>query len=149
MKEAVKVALTKYPITIIVGVLIGFIFSPLSFGLTDVLMAPFDKAYPVVEMKGVLISKDSQSIDIRMAGTKNRDCTYLNLQAYALRGGVQYDLNIRRVDIAEKGDTKVPGIYDIGIWRMWPTEGATKVVVMAQHLCAGRLVTTKIAEVPL
>ena len=149
MREAVKIAATKYPLSILLGVVIGVLFSPLSFGLTDILMTPFDRVYPVVEMKGVLIARTGSSVDVRMAGTKNRDCNYIGLQAYAYRGGAQHDLNIQRVDVVEKGDTKQPGVYDIGIWRMWPTDGATKVTVMVQHICAGRLVTTKIAEVAL
>ena len=149
MRETVKVALTRYPLTILFGVVIGVLFSPLSFGLTDVLMAPFDKVYPVVEMQGVIVSRGQSSVDVRIGGTKNRDCTYLGIQAYATKGGRLHDLNVLRVDIQEKGDTKQIGIYDIGVWRMWPTDGASKVTVMVQHICAGRLVTTKIAEVDL
>ena len=149
MRETVKVALTRYPLTILSGVVIGVLFSPLSFGLTDVLMAPFDKVYPVVEMQGVIVSRGQSSVDVRIGGTKNRDCTYLGIQAYAHKNGKLNDLNILRVDITEKGDTKQTGIYDIGVWRMWPTDNASKVTVMVQHICAGRLVTTKIAEVDL
>lgn len=149
MRDAMRAALTKYPISILAGVMIGVLFSPLSFGLLDVLMTPVDRVWPVVEMRGVLVSRGLSSVDVRMAGTKNRECTYLNLQAYAAKGGVQHDLNIQRVDLTERGDTKQPGIYDIGVWRMWPTDGASKVTVMVQHLCAGRLVATKVAEVAL
>lgn len=137
------------PLSITLGALIGLLLSPISWGAMDWLMAGYDRAYPVVEMSGQITGRTPTSVDVHISGRKSRDCTYIQLQAYAVRAGTLHDANIQRLDIPERGDTKQRGAYDIGTWRVWPTDGATGALVMVQHLCAGRIVTTKITEVTL
>ena len=142
-------SIKRYPIALLIGAIFGLLASPISVQITDAVFRPFDRAFPVVEMQGVIISRSGDAVDIHMSGTKNRECTYVQLLPYAVRGDRMHDLSIQRLDSIVKGDTKPLGNFDIGVWRVWPVGGASAVVIMVQHICAGRIVTTKIAEVKL
>lgn len=111
----------------------------------------YQRSLPVVTMTGSIVGRGNGYVLIHMAGTKHRDCKYLGLVAYsASREGVNFDANIRRDDLAEKADTKAPGVYDIGIWRVWPVHDvAASVVVKVRHECNGVEVATVIANVGL
>ena len=139
----------RYPIALTVGAAVGLTLSPISFGVMDWVLQGYDRWHPVVEMTGEVVGKTRDAVDIHISGEKKRDCTYIQLQAYGVRPNALHDLNIQRLGVVERGDTKQRGIYDIGTWRVWPVDGANGVLVLVQHLCAGRVVTTKIAEVDL
>jgi hypothetical protein len=107
---------------------------------------------PVVTMTGRIVQRDERSIWIHIQGTKHRDCRYLGLTAHSMDDtGVRHDANIKRDDgISERGSTKPPGSYDIGIWRIWPVgDDAKAVMVASEHDCGGVTVRSIIAEVRL
>lgn len=108
---------------------------------------------PVVQMQGILIGEISPGhITIHMYGKKLRgvECEYRGIQAYGDRiTGLPVDLNSRRLDIPEKGDTKDEGTYDIGFWEIWPTEGIYRIRVNVGHLCGKSRVSTEIASINL
>jgi hypothetical protein len=138
------------PFTVAFAVLVGIIAAPVFSVSMKSMSNLYDSAFPVVRMTGELVYADPSEIRIRISGTKLRACTYLRLQAMiADKRGEWSDANIQRTDIHENGDTKPPGNYYIGEWRIWPRANAVSVIVNANHLCGDRLVVTRIAEVTL
>ena len=113
-------------------------------------LALYDSTFPVLTMRGELVSRTATEIQVRMVGTKDRECTYVNIQAYVDTGdGALKDVFIARADRPQTSKTRPAGVYDIGTWRIWPTEGAKTVTVFVQHSCDGRLVLSKVAEIVL
>jgi hypothetical protein len=138
----------RMPWSALVGVLIGVFAAPVvtsgALGLTSL----YDKAWPVLKMHGELVSASRDEVVIKIRGVKHRSCQYIRLQAMVmLPSGEMTDANIQRISMPENGDTKDPGVYYLGEWRIWPRQGATAVVVNANHLCGDRLIVTRIAEV--
>jgi len=115
------------------------------------LLSFYNKYMPVVEMTGKLVHTDGNSTLIHIVGEKQRDCKYVRIYAmYVFRGnGMLNDAFIERVSGPLDGSTKPIGSYDLGFWRVWPTDDATKVIVFVQHECGAETVLSKIAEVPL
>jgi hypothetical protein len=111
--------------------------------------AVYDRYFPVVTMRGEITGSSESAIVVHMAGTKNRNCKYVRLQAFAGKGDILRDVNLMRIDVPESGATKPQGTFDIGYWRIWPVDKSETVLVFAQHDCDGRTVITKIAEVTL
>lgn len=148
MIRAVSGWLRQMPMAIVAGILMGVLAS---FAVVDPLVAWYDSAYPVATGGGAIVRKAPPEIDMHLTVRKHRACVYIGLQAYERhRDGKYHDIYLRRVDVPEKGDTKTPGEYDIGTWRMWPVgdQGAA-VLVTAQHVCGGRIVTSQIFEAAL
>lgn len=111
-----------------------------------------ERATPVVRMQGELVRRDGLEVWVHIKGAKLRECTFAGLTAYAVdAAGVRRDANIERADgVAATGSTKLPGDYDIGIWRVWPVvSDARTVLVMVEHLCDGIAIRSVIAEVPM
>lgn len=142
--------LMRQPFTVVFAVLAGLLAAPLlSMGVNGML-GLYDKAFPVVTMHGDLVKADPSEVVIRISGIKHRACTYLRLQALVRDAhGSMSDAYIQRSDQAENGDTKAPGRYYLGEWRIWPRGQAVAVLVNSNHLCGDRLVVTQIAEVAL
>jgi len=141
--------------SVILGLLFGAVVMP---GALDVWRAnerarlvAYERATPVVTMTGSIVRRDGDAVFVHIAGTKHRECKYLGLQAYSVDAtGRQHDANIKRVDVDERGDTKAPGVYDIGVWRVWPVrEWAASTVIRSLHDCNGVTVSTVIANVGL
>lgn len=110
------------------------------------------QALPVVSMSGRLVQRDVDSVLVHIAGSKLRECKFLGLTAYSIAtNGVRRDANIERADgIKERGVTKEPGAYDIGVWRVWPVGGdAVSALVSVEHDCGGVTIRSVIAEVTL
>lgn len=110
------------------------------------------QALPVVAMSGRLVQRDESSILIHIAGQKLRTCKFLGLTAYSINShGVRRDANIERMDgVVMRNDTKEPGTYDLGVWRVWPVSTeAVRALVSVEHDCGGVTVRSVIAEVTL
>ena len=139
--------------TIICGVLVGVMLGPWGISVWSFANSLYDQAYPVVKMSGQIISRDADSVLIKIAGQKLRDCRYVRLSAYGDDGDESTptdDLYIRREDVPENGFTRPRGFYSIGTWRVWPVRSAIKLIdVYAQHDCQGRIVLTRISSVHL
>lgn len=106
---------------------------------------------PVVAMHGEIVGR-KDGVQVRITGKKLRgtECVYLGMQAFGVRPvGPLVDLYIQRSDMPEDGKTRPAGEYDIGIWRIWPTDTISNVVVYVSHKCGGTYRSTKIAEVRL
>lgn len=143
----------NYAVPAVLGLLIGLLASPLSLLLHGASMGFYDAAVPVLEMRGAVVARAPDSIDVRITGSKNRSCNYMNIQAYtgAGPGGITKHAYIERIDRRESGVTRPAGegVMDIGVWRIWPVKGESTVTVFVQHACDGRIVLTKVAEVRL
>jgi hypothetical protein len=137
--------------TVVVGVLIGVLISPASQGFWGVVLAAYDMLRPVVVLvNATIVDKGGDEVTVGLIVRKGRECDYIRLQAFGARGDEPLkDAYMRRLDVPENGATKPRGTFDIGTWRIWPTSGASSVIVYAQHDCSGRIVQTKLAEVAL
>ena len=141
-----------HPSAILVGSLFGIIltlFWPLLVDQAEIIS---DKAWPVSEGSAHVVDRSDNRVTIRMQVRKIRDCKYLQLQAYSIMlGGVLREAYAKRTDKLAQGQTKPPGItWDAGVWDIWPTDGATGIVLWAQYDCGdNRLISTKLAEVTL
>lgn len=144
-------SIVKYPGSAVAGLLAGLVLLvPLAQSMSAQAMQAWDKMNPVVTMQGTLVSASSDEVVLSIAGTKNRDCSYVRVSAYTeWMDGSMRDAYIMRSDFPEKGDTKPRGKFQIGTWRIWPRAGGVRVLVYVHHQCGQRLVTTKIADVPL
>jgi len=111
----------------------------------------WDHTAPVVVAKGELVSREPDNVVIRLAGEKKRECRYVGIQAYSkMQDDTLRDASIRRVDQMANENTRPLGKFDMGVWDIRPTTGATAVEVYVQHSCrAGDLRSTKMAEVKL
>lgn len=143
--------ISSYAMPALLGLLIGVLFSPVSLMVAGAGLGMYDAAVPVLEMKGTVIGRAADSVDVRITGSKNRNCSYMNIQAYTDvgPGGLTKHAYIDRIDRPETGVTRPPGVMDIGVWRIWPVKGEATVTVFVQHTCDGRIVLTKVAEVAL
>lgn len=135
--------------TIAVSVLIGIFLSPIS-GISP-LMPAYDAMRPVVSMQGEIVARGPDSVTIRMWGTKNRDCKFINIQGFSKKqpDGLSRDATGERLDMPSEGATKPTGAFEIGTWRFRPVIDARIVEVYVQHDCDGRAVVTQIARVAL
>lgn len=142
--------LTRQPFTMIFAVILGLLLAPMvSFGW-DATIQLYDRAFPPVSMKGEVLRADQYEAVVRIRGQKLRKCTYLRLQALTQdRNGELLDAYIQRIDMVENGDTKAPGNYFFGDWRIFPRSNAVAVIVDANHLCGDRIVVTRVVEVNL
>ena len=136
--------------TVLLSAFLGFWLAPVGQVWWDSVLTSYDEARPVVEMQGVLVRQDAESVWVSISGKKLRQCTYIRLSAYGRnKAGVLVDAYARREDQPETGQTKPTGLFHIGLWRVWPKGDATAILVFSQHDCSGRIVLTKIAEVVL
>lgn len=134
---------------LIFAFLVGALLSPLVANISPMSGNLYDKIYPVVTMVGKIKGRNEDSVDVQMGGTKHRSCKFLRLQGFTRLDGVLRDSNITRIDAKSEGITKPLGTFDIGVWRVWPINGGTDVVVYVNHDCDGRIVVTKIADAQL
>lgn len=138
------------PVTVIVGIIAGLFMAPAGQTAWRAALAYYDQARPVVAMSARLVSFEDGTARVAMSGEKIRPCTYLRMQAYTRSSdGALSDAYTRRDDRRERGDSKLPGTYDIGTWSVWPASGAVAVIMVVQHDCDGRIVQSKIADVAL
>lgn len=138
------------PWTVALGAAVGLFLAPVGQSAWDATRAYYDEMRPVVVMSIRLVDVSAGEVRVRIVGEKRRACDYLRMQAYT-RGadGSLADAYARREDRKERGDTKPIGAYDIGVWSIWPASGAVAVLMAVQHDCGGRIVLTKIGEVPI
>lgn len=126
--------------------MIGALISPTWTIATNIVTRIYDSAFPVVTMSGKVTNRMDNFVDVQVGGEKHRPCKYVSLQAFTRLNGVLRDSNIKRVDIPSAGDTKPLGIFNIGVWRVWPIDGGHDVVLYVSHDCDGRIVVTKITD---
>lgn len=136
--------------TVLAGALIGMLVAPAGQSAWRYIVSLYDEAWPVVAMHGHLVGRAEDAVVVEVEGEKLRDCRYARIHAFA-RGvdGALRDAFAVRQDHPEAGATKPLGVYNIGRWKIWPTDDAVAVLMYSQHDCGGRIVQTKIADVML
>jgi len=138
------------PFTILIGIVVGTLLAPVVILTANEVHGVYDRAYPIVEMQGKLISLANDEAVIALSGRKLRECSYVRIQAYSLsENGDLNDAFITRTDMPEDGESKPKGSFLFGSWRVWPLPNSHGIVVYANHLCGSRVVLTKIADIPL
>ena len=132
-------------------VLFALVFVGMMQPLLPMLERWWEKNTPVVDMRGEVVTKTGNSVLIHITGEKIRQCVFVRLTAMTVgKSGALVDAYLERSDgKPQDGSTKPTGMYDLGLWRVWPTDGSLKAVVFAQHTCGGEVVVSKIAEVTL
>lgn len=80
----------------------------------------YDKANPVVRMKGRLVATEDNSITIHVSGEKLRECKFLTMNAYKRVDGALKDANLKRAAGVTDGSSKPIGSYDLGLWVIYP-----------------------------
>lgn len=138
--------------TIFFGVMLGVFSAPVGQTWWHYVLAIYDDAKPVVVMAGTLVQRDGpDGVVLHLAGEKKRSCRYLSMQAYTiLRDGRLSDASAFRIDKPADGHSKPLGLFDLGLWRIWPvTHDAAAVEVYAHYDCDDRIVITRIATVAL
>jgi len=135
---------------IILGVLLGLLLGPLFGVVSESVYGAYDEAYPVVEMHGDVQSTTVHDVVLHISGEKKRGCQPMRITAYTRdKNGNLQDANIQKLGVAERGLSRPLGPVDLGLWRIWPRDGADGVMVFVTHQCAGRSVITKVADVVL
>ena len=135
--------------TAVIALALGVWMAPAGQTMWNAAAGYYDDANPVLKMTGRLERQDDDSVWIRVAGEKLRECSYIRVQTYTRNKGVLTDAFSRREDRPETGHTKPLGTYSIGMWRIWPKGDADTVLMYVQSACDGRLVMTLVAEVTL
>jgi hypothetical protein len=135
---------------VVVGCLVGLMAAPAGVWVYEEARATYDRLNPVVSMSGVLVETTGQTVRIGIRGSKHRDCMYLRMVSYGVDSkGTRHDMHMARLSMAEVGDSKPVGNYDLGIWELVPRGDAKRVQVDVVHLCGSRTVRTMIADVAL
>lgn len=132
-------------ITVLLTILVGHIAGHQAIVL-------YNQNAPIIEMTGTLVSHDGHSAVIHVKGKKLRDCRFEKLTAmYKLKSnGLLVDANLARVgDLPPADGTRPVGDHDLGLWRIWPTDDAVRVMMFVQHTCGKETVMSKLAEVDL
>lgn len=137
--------------TIAIGIVIGFLFSPLSLGFYDMALSTYDNTNPVLNMRGEILRKSKDSLELRIIGTKDRDCLYIGIQAFSENAsGFNRQIYISQLDRPLNSTTILTmGMHDMGAWRIWPTDDSKHISVFTQHSCSGRLVMSKVVSIDM
>jgi len=111
----------------------------------------YDTFVPVVRGNASVVNLEPNAVVVRLSGTKYRECRYVGIQAYSRSARTEFDdTTITRLDKPATNTTRPRGSFNMGLWRIEPTEGATRVTIFTQHACGvDDLRTTKLAEVKL
>jgi len=131
--------------TIVFAAIVGLAFEPTK----EALLGAYDQYKPVVIMQGKVVKRDTDSVVVHIWGEKKRECTYVQIQAFARAPGAALSthLSITREDAPEVGSTKPIGVHDLGFWRLRPRGEGGVFSVYTQHKCQDRIVNTLVAEV--
>lgn len=139
------------PFAILAGVIIGVSVVYVTPQLLGMATAAYDSVFPVLTMRGELVSRDADYVDVHIRGTKHRgeECRLVSVYAYTVRAdGLRADAFANRMDQPQAGRLRGVGEWDIGIWRVRPVDSlASRAEVWTHHNCVGRDVLTRIADV--
>lgn len=138
------------PWTVLSAAACGFLLAPAGQTGWRAALDAYDEARPVITATVDNSVRDGDAVLIGISVTKLRTCRYLRMQAYTRSAdGALSDAYASRVDMPSKGDSKPPGRFSIGQWRVWPLANSEAVLMFVQHDCDGRIVQSKLAEVVL
>lgn len=117
----------------------------------DILGSLEDRLRPVTTGRIVDVHRDGDEIHFRLLVTRLRpECVLLGAYAYGVtQERVALRLEVDRIDATKPRDAP-PGVeVDVGEWRIYPIDGVKTAVMHSHHSCDGRLVSTKLVEVPV
>ena len=111
----------------------------------------YDRLQPVLTLHTQVIFRTSDSVTLRLTGERhyNRDCTSRGIFAFSKMNGVLSYVNIVRTQIKSTNESEPPGVYDFGVWMLWPVEGVGAVVVYVRYDCGGRDVFVQSEDIKL
>lgn len=109
----------------------------------------YDDVHPVAVFSVSVTQRTSDSITLRLTGEKKRDCEFRGIHAFTRDALPMRDASIVRIDKPHTAETKPVGFHDFGIWMVWPTDGASSVVVYVKYECDGRPVFVSAPEIKL
>lgn len=140
-------SLKQMRFTIIFGLLIGVFMAPWGTAWFNYAASEYDEQHPVVKIKADIQEKKNSHVILQMTGDKYRSCLFIRMQAFTAQGSSPLkDAYKARIDYPEGDITKPVGPINYGLWKIWPIDGADRVIVYVQHDCGGRVVQTKIAD---
>lgn len=130
------------------GFVLGGMLSIVAPLVIDAGMERYDQMFPVIQVETRIVSHQDGQVVLHMVGDKRRSCIFVGINAYASKPRAEMPSRIymQRVDIPSTGETRPVGRFDMGTWRVWPTENTREIAVYTQHVCNGRLVATPIAR---
>lgn len=150
MRPAMR-AVVAMPFSILFGATLGLVGLYTAPQIMGWITSAYDEAFPVVTMRGRLVARGDDYVDIHIAGVKNRgeECRLQNVYGYTRRAdGLRADAQATRQDKPETRRLRDQGAWDVGIWRVQPVDPlADTAEVWTHHNCVGRDVLTRIAEV--
>lgn len=125
------------------GVCLG-IFLSLSTRMTDeVAYDLYDKAYPVIDARAEILSKDNQGLSVLMYSKKHRDCRLLEVQAFDVSPTNEVKrLQFERKDGAQPSGMP-PGQFRSAEYRISPLP-VNRLKLSFLHECDGRSVRTPV-----
>ena len=130
--------------------MLGLLFALLLQPITPMAKHWYETSTPVVEMIGSVVERTDEFVLIHITGKKLRACEYMHMSAFTKSDeGYLRDAFLDRIGKPIVGATKPVGLYDLGLWKVWPLEGGTHASVFVQHDCGGEPVLSKIADVSL
>ena len=99
------------PVTVIIGAVVGAVLVLSYPTILNVGLQQYDAATPVWSgVKASEIVRDGEALLVSLAGTKDRSCRYLRINAVTLqRDGSTVHANISRVDAPMTGMTRETG----------------------------------------
>ena len=109
----------------------------------------YDDVHPVAVFSVSVVKSTSDSITLRLTAEKKRDCEFNGIHAFTRNALPMRDASIVRIDKPNTAETKPIGLHDLGVWMVWPTDGASSVVVYVKYDCEGRTVFVHAPEINL
>ena len=137
-----------YKWTILFGAAAGVLFANL---MTMPLVSLYDRLNPVVSFHGELVTRDANSVIIKVSGTKNRDCVFVpgSIHSFVRNGGMLFNAQEQKID-EPKSRSRPLGPAYLGMWRVWPVgQGPQTLLMYVEHNCSGRMIMTEIVNLEL
>lgn len=137
-----------------VAATVGVVLGLMNAGRDDFADRLYDRFFPVITGKVDLVERTTGYVTVHMVGTKHRQCRLLRIVTFARIAGIPIGAFQERIDQPFNPRPLPLGVeVDLGIWRLFPTTGATSMDIYMQHECrdgeAYRKVTLPFAEVKL
>ena len=148
MKQMVHEGM-KMPWTVLLGILLGLFIASYIGSIRSFVMNTHAEFFPVVKYQAEIVGRKDDFVLIHVWGEKLRDCPAIkdSLESYTVRKDTLFDANEFRID--GNPNSRPVGKVDLGVWKIWPVEGAKRVRMYVSHDCDGSVIRSKIVDVPL
>lgn len=135
--------------TALFSLIITLLFLNLVFPYGDHI---FHQNTPVVNMKGQLVANEPNSITVHIQGEVLRPCSFVSVGAMYQRSDSPKLISafLEQVgNVPKENLTRPVGENDLGLWKIYPTKEAVRVLVYTHHECGKESVVSKVAEIQL